>query len=473
MKIEKKEFITNLGTAFLAQGISFSAGLAISFLTPKVLGVEKYGYWQLFLFYVEYVNALAFGLFEGMYLKLGGKKYDGLDHDLIGSEWKVYVLIEGLIACILAVFVYFSNINADRKFILFCCCICIVIINSNDYLGSLLQAVNRTKVFSVSVIIYNLLWFIAVAAICFFNFNTYKIIVIMYVCGHVAAGIYLMSKTRETIFAKKDKKKLVLLDMQENVKIGVKLFLASYASSLIIGSVRLIVDGYWGIEIFGKVSFALSIAYFFLRFINQVGIVLFPALRRVQDNRLKEIYLSTNTGLSTVLPAILLLYIPIKMALSWWLPQYSESLIYLGLLLPICVFDGKMQLLYDTYYKVLREEKRLMLLNISTMVLSVFLTIIGIYVLRSILAVIVGIVISIGMRSVRANIFLAKRMKSKNKNFYQEIILVSVFMLCSYFYPNAYAFLLYGLTYIGYLVLNRKKFYHTLAGVRGFLSKEN
>lgn len=38
----------NMVVAFAAQGISFLASVAMSLLVPKVLGVETYGYWQLF-----------------------------------------------------------------------------------------------------------------------------------------------------------------------------------------------------------------------------------------------------------------------------------------------------------------------------------------------------------------------------------------------------------------------------------------
>lgn len=40
----------NMVVAFAAQGISFLASVAMSLLVPKVLGVETYGYWQLFIF---------------------------------------------------------------------------------------------------------------------------------------------------------------------------------------------------------------------------------------------------------------------------------------------------------------------------------------------------------------------------------------------------------------------------------------
>jgi hypothetical protein len=63
----------NIAVAFLAQGVSFFASIAMSLLVPKVLGVETYGYWQLFGFYASYSGFFMLGLNDGIYLIEGGK----------------------------------------------------------------------------------------------------------------------------------------------------------------------------------------------------------------------------------------------------------------------------------------------------------------------------------------------------------------------------------------------------------------
>lgn len=57
------------------------------------------------------------------------------------------------------------------------------------------------------------------------------------------------------------------------------------------------------------------------------------------------------------MPGFLLVYMPLYYVLNLWLPQYKESLVYLIFLLPLCVYEGKMNLLCTTYFKVLRLEK--------------------------------------------------------------------------------------------------------------------
>lgn len=68
---------SNMATAFLAQGVSFLASVAMSLLVPKVLGVTAYGYWQLFVFYTSYSGFFLLGLNDGIYLIRGGHSARG------------------------------------------------------------------------------------------------------------------------------------------------------------------------------------------------------------------------------------------------------------------------------------------------------------------------------------------------------------------------------------------------------------
>ena len=59
-------FHKNLTYAFLAQGVLFISSSITNLVLPKVLGVEAYSYWQLFVFYANFVPLLALGLNDGI-----------------------------------------------------------------------------------------------------------------------------------------------------------------------------------------------------------------------------------------------------------------------------------------------------------------------------------------------------------------------------------------------------------------------
>lgn len=48
--------------------VSLLVSTLVVFLIPKLIGVEDYGYWQLFLFYASYVGFLHFGWNDGISL---------------------------------------------------------------------------------------------------------------------------------------------------------------------------------------------------------------------------------------------------------------------------------------------------------------------------------------------------------------------------------------------------------------------
>ncbi|MGH2217575.1 hypothetical protein ACQ1ZR_18190, partial [Enterococcus faecalis] len=74
--------------------------------------------------------------------------------------------------------------------------------------------------------------------------------------------------------------------------IGSKLMLSSIASMLIMGTIGFFVQQRSTIETFGKLSFTLSLSNMFLTFINAVGIVMFPLLRRTNKERLPSLFVT-------------------------------------------------------------------------------------------------------------------------------------------------------------------------------------
>ena len=227
---------------------------------------------------------------------------------------------------------------------------------------------------------------------------------------------------------------------------------------LILGSTRFFIDNMWGITMFGKFSLALSLTNFFLLFISQVSMVLFPALKRSKKQQQYQVYSFSRNALGLLLPTIFLTYMPMKYLLGLWLPQYKESFGYLALLLPLCTFDGKMNLLCNTYFKVLRKEKFLLVINLLTMILNIILSYIGAFVLENIYIVIVFMIVSIAFRSIVSELYLAKIMKVNIvSNLIQEIFLVAFFMICTWFTSTLYAFTIFFILYILYIFINRNE----------------
>lgn len=466
MSISKSKFKKNLAFAFMAQSISFLLSAIMSIIVPKFLNVENYGYWQLFLFYVSYAGFFHFGLTDGVYLKIGGTKYEDLDAEDINNQFHALLYIQIFVSLIILL-LSLLFVNGTKSNILIISSFYILIANMNWFLGFVFQAANETKIYSISVMIDRILFIFAVCGTFIFRINSFYLLMAFYTLTRLIALLYCIYVGRNLLKFRTHNFIKSLSNTKEYIGIGINIMLGSIASMLIIGIGRFFVEHKWGIVEFGKFSFSISITNFFLLFIQQISMVLFPTLRQLDDSHGRtKIYVMCRRVLCILLPIIFIGYIPCKIFLTWWLPQYTISLKYLSLLLPLCIFDGKMQMLSNTYLKVLRKEKVLLRLNVFVLMISILVSILGTYIFDNTYVIIIGLVVVIALRSTIAEIYLAKIMKlSLNKErifIVMELLFSTVFIISNFLLASGFAFFINVICYILYCYILKEDFKYTI-----------
>lgn len=446
-----KKFALNLTYAFTAQLLSLMLSIIMSLMVPKVLGVEQFAYWQLFIFYSGYVGLFHLGLPDGIYLRYGGTELNKMDKSLLGSQLKVMVLLHAFMSACGIVLLAVLPMESDRKFVWTLTAIYMVITNAFWYLGFVYQAANLTKIYSSATIICKAFFTVCVLVLMVIKPDNFRIYIYLYVVAQGLALLYCICKGKVFIFSKQIPFLKTLSEMLHNVKIGINLTLANLASSLILGVGRAMIDATQGISTFGIVSLAISLTNFFLQFISQISMVMFPMLRQFDNVKMKQVFLAVRSGISYLLCAILAFYVPIKYILSLWLPQYQLSLEYLAILLPLCIFDGKMQLLYNTYLKVLRKEKILLFINLISVGISAALCAVGAYLFNNMIAVLIFMVVAIAVRSLITNLYLSKVMNVPNEvNVIWECLLSLTFVFSNLKFSMSIAFCIYLIAFLMY-----------------------
>lgn len=471
--MEKKSLISNLMTAMLAQGISLGLSFLTSFIVPRVLNVEMFSFWQLFTFYVTYVGFFHFGVNDGVYLKYGGIDIGDMDKELVSGQFKCLFLIQVVIASILGCIVFLVDIEPERKFVLVFTLLYMIVFNLSNYLSYIFQAANLTKIYSYSVIIDKIFFMLAVIIFVLSGNEFFQPYVLFYLGGKIASLIYCIYKGKTVISCKIRDRVRVIHELEDSIRVGIKLTISSMSSMMILGIGRFLIDSHWGVVVFGKISFALSLTTFVLAFVQQVSMVFFPALRRVDETEQIHVYQTMRRFCFFVMPLIYFLMIPGKWIISLWLPQYTDSLYYLGILLPICIFDAKMNMIFNTYFKVLRKEKTLLQINVVSLALSCFLSAIGTFVLESYWFVIVSMVISVVFRSVYSEFSINRVMgiKSTGKPAF-EIVLAAVYMLVSYFNVEyLQTFIALTVLYFAGIIMYKKEFKSFCVQAKHILSK--
>ena len=249
---------------------------------------------------------------------------------------------------------------------------------------------------------------------------------------------------------------------------------SNIASMLIIGFVRLSIENQWDVTTFGKVSLTMSVSNLLMVFINAVAMVMFPMLRRTNSDKLSIIYNTMRTCLMIPLLGMLVFYYPAKVILSAWLPQYADSLVYMALLFPMCVFESKMSMLINTYLKTLRKEKWLLIVNVTTVSISVLLTTFTTYWLHNLDLAVASIVFLLAFRCVFAELLLSTVLDVNVKtDIILEIALTIIFIGASWFVGGITGLAIYAVAYLIYLFIKRNDVAFVLAIMLNMLRRRN
>lgn len=453
-----KAIAKNASTAFMAQGVTFCVSVFTTLAAPKVLGVEEYGFWQLFLFYASYVGFFHLGLNDGVYLLNGGKKRGELDCASIGSQLVVGIVFELLVGCLIVTVAMLGSFDANREFVIALIAPFMVLKCTAFYIGYVFQAINETRTYSFSCILERAVFLVPLGVLLLLRVDDFRLYVLAYCFSMACQLVYCLWKGRFIFFRGLLPPGRSIHDAVESVKVGISLMFASIASSLVLGVARFLIDTTWGISTFGQLSLTLSMVNFFLAFVTQAAMVLFPALRQGTEKELARFFSLSEDGMGLVVPLVYVLYWPIAWFLSAWLPQYSGSIVYLVYMIPVCVFESKMSISCTTYFKVARKERELLRVNIATAVVSSIGALIGVAVFKSVYVVIGSATFAIACRSLYSERRISKDLGLERgmRVSYSEIVLTVGFIVAaSLFGLSVEGLGLYLALFFVFLIVNR------------------
>ena len=457
MNIKALSFIKNMSYTIFSNFVSLIASALVILIIPKLIGVEEYGYWQLYLFYSSYVGFLHFGWNDGIYLRFGGEDYNNLDKKIFFSQFVQLLFFQLLIGSTIYGLsnVFMSDVN--RAFIYQMVALSMVLVNLRIMFLYILQATNRIREYAWITMFDRIVYIFLIALFLTLGVRNYQLMIIADLIGKFFSLIMTVCFCKDIVFNKVSDFFFTINEAVANISIGIKLMFANIASLLIIGIVRFGIERTWDVATFGKVSLTLSISNMMMIFINAVGIVMYPLLRRTAHEKLSTIYSTMRDFLMPILLGFLLVYFPMKIILSAWLPQYEESLLYMALVFPMFIYEGKMALLISTYLKTLRRENTMLRINLISMIISLAMTYMATQIFKNLDLAIVNIVILLALRSALAETYISKELKvSVKKDIFLELSLALVFILTGWYINSWMATVGYAIAFGIYLFIKRK-----------------
>lgn len=446
--------VKNIFYSLFSQGISFILSIITGFILPKVMEVSEYGYWQVYLFYVGYIMIFCFGYNDGLYLKYGNLDYNELPFKKIRSSMKLFIYIILIMTSILFVASFIEK-DRDKVFAFATTSINLIILGINGTLLTILQFTNRIKLNSILTIGNKFIFVFFISILIIFNNVNFKIIIIADLITKIIILAINMYKSREIFIGEADDIKYGFRELIDDSKIGMKLMLANIAGLLLIGIGKFIVERFMTIEDYGLYSFATTITSFALTFISAASISLYPFLRRINKEKLSIYYVNLNKLLCFILFMMLLGYYPIYFLIKYQFTKYIDIFDYFYLLIIIIIFQGKMQFLINNYYNVLREEKAMLLANISGIVIALLIIIPGFYFTKSILSIVIGTTVTLIWRCYASEIYIKRKIGINDyKNIIIEILVVFIFIISIWL--GGIGIILYTIVVFLYLYGSRK-----------------
>ncbi|NLI00331.1 MAG: hypothetical protein GX446_12675 [Chthonomonadales bacterium] len=457
-----QRFSRDFSYAALSSLIAAAVSVLSVLILPKFLGLEDYGYLALFLFYASYVPVLQLGWTDGIYLRFGGVKYEELDRSAFSSQFLLLLISQGSLGLLLAAYAVAAPLDTQREFLLATLAGYMVLVNARFFFTYIMQASGRFREYARVTVSDRLIYLSIVTVLIAAGEYGYRNIVYADLVAKTASLIGAIYLCRTVVFARPTRLHLSLNEARRNIFAGAQIMFSNTSNMLILGVVRYSIDRTFGVVAFGKMALALNVTSFLMVLINATGMVLFPLLRRAAPSRLPAYYIAIRTLLMPALLGSLLLFYPVNAVLSVWLPAYGDSLRYLSIVFPVVVFEARMALLVNTYFKTVRAESILLAINAGALLISGALAYFSTSVVGSLDVAALSIVAVLGLRSTIAELTILRIIRARvSSDLWIEIFMVSLFIAANWFAPGFVHAFLYTLSFAVLLLLKRNEIRET------------
>ncbi len=456
-QITAKKLAKNMIVSVAAQAVTLLVSFILYLVVPRYVSEYTYSYWQMYMLYIAYVGVLHFGLLDGLVLRYGAYDYNELDRSRIRSQFMMLLFMLSCFAVLLGVTSIFV-FEGERRFVFLLVAVGIVTKNLATYNSYIFQITNRIERYAaVTIVQRGFFGFISVALL------LGKVDYFVWYCVADIAGDLLgfalgvLFNRAQVYFGRGIPRREFMEETKANLSAGILLMLANWSSVLLIGSARMITEWRWGELVFGKVSFAFSLTNVFLTFVTAVSVVLFPSLKRLDREKLPEMYGNIRKAISLFMCFALVMFFPGSYIVEKWIPAYAVSLQYLAILVPIVVFSSKVNLLTNNYLKVYRKEKSMLLVNLVSVALGAGLFFASAYLFDDLNILLYSVVVAIVFNSVLSEIVV---MKLIGKRFYLsiflEVAMAAGFIAIAVLLPLWWGMLAYFLLFLVYCALHYK-----------------
>ena len=363
-RITIKSGIRKMGFAIGTQALILVCSLVTSLVVPKYMQKETYGYWQIYYFYLNYINFITFGYNDGTVLKYGGKKREDLPIERIRRGNLLMLLCSTMVAVCGIILLQILKLPVENRIIFTTLFASMPFVSIFNIISSLFLAINQQEKYNVLNFVNRFVATVGYCVLLFVGMQGYIPMIgidyavrVLIAVACAAVGIYFWK-------GKKSSWREGWNEVRENCGGGIFITMGALLASFAPLAGRVVLEHNATIEEYALFSFAMSVLSLVVTFTNAAGVVFFPMLKKLDAKDMPKYYGKIKNVYNYLIYGALLCYVPVVLVIRFYLTEYMGVLGYVYLLVAICIPLGKMQILITPYMKAYRLEKEYFIANL-------------------------------------------------------------------------------------------------------------
>ena len=450
------------------------AGLIIAFVLPKIITVEGFGYYKTFTLYVTYLGLFSLGIVDGIVLDYGGYNYDELDRPLFRCYYKWYVLITVFFSLIIVLLAFLFD-DWNLRFIIISLALNLIAVNISGFFQNISQITQRYKEYSWRRILQSIFNVVVIIAMYLFylsnGLDDYKAYVISLVVVNLCLTIWYVYTYRDIVFGNSNPLLAESHTVLHLIKIGFPLLFANLSSTLLLTLDRQFVNILFDTKSYAIYAFSYSMLSLVTVATSAISTVLYPTLKRSSLEYMQNHFSSFISIISCFVFFLLVLYYPLKWFITWYLPNYIDSLIIFRIIFPGLGISSVVTVIMHNYYKVLGKNMIFFKRSIVTILLALVLNILFYYFFKTTIAISVASIITLFFWYIYSEWYFRNMYSYKgNKNLIYIILMVGSFYVSTSISKDILGISLY---FVFYMVVTLIFFKSILFNIKSLVTNQD
>lgn len=351
VKSEGHAFIQHIALFSFANVLALVCNGVLTFLLPRLLAMETYGYYRLFVLYGGFAGVLHLGLLDGVLIRWAARPQQRLAAELAGS---VTFLLGAHAAIVLPATGILALLFHSKPwfFVVTALALYAVVFNVATLGQNALQAEKSFGLLSLVTVLNPAVLLVAVVLLHLFRRLTLGAVIAAYIGSALVAAIPVWIALGRRFWPKRRNLQSSWRVGAHNIRIGWTVLIALLLTNVALALDRIVVSIGYSIRDFAVYSLAATALAVVNTIILSISRVVFPYISNgMSREKQVQAYWSGEALLVGLWALSLAGYFPLRWLIQWLLPNYAGSLPVLRLLMLGTGLTGIIHILQSNYFR--------------------------------------------------------------------------------------------------------------------------